>query len=212
MKYRLIFSGFIFLVLVSCSKPDGLYGPVHVEGKVIDKVSKLPLANVPVQLVPYKAYKNELGFYNEEPQNNYGYISPVVTDTEGNYSIDYSSNGFSSFKVVALPETRLYIYSLSSEKFKLGSYSFNLECPRSATVKVNIQNAAPYDTVGFIAITTAFDYWTIQNAFRDTTGYVIIKGDGITQNNFRFNNGNTVNDYKNLTANPWDTIVLNYSY
>ena len=124
--YRILIFLILPSIIISCRKPEDLYGHVHVEGKVIDKVSGMPLRRFQVQLVPYKSQKEEFGFYSETEQNNYGYIPPVYTDTNGNYVVDYESNGFSSFSVFAkpdnqMPEGRLYVPSIYSPKFKLGN-------------------------------------------------------------------------------------------
>ena len=219
MKYKIIFFALLTFLNLSCKKIVSLNGPVHFEGKVTDKVTGQPIQNMNVQLVLYKAYYYS-GIWSEAEYNDFGYVSPVTTDISGHYSINFQANGGqSSFAVFVNPDykinNRLYVspslFDRHKHPYKLGNHIVNFECPRSAIVKVNLQNISPYDTAD-IKIDGWYDRMDLNKINRDTTVYLIIKGNPSDKNYLEFKKNQNMKESRIVNANDWDTVSVNYNY
>ena len=219
MKYKILSLVFLTLVNFSCKKIVNLNGPVRFEGIVTDKMTGQPIPNMNVQLVPYKASYFS-GIWSEAEYNNFGYLLPVTTDTNGRYSIDFEANGGqSSFAVFVNPDyqvnNRFYVPASMLDRhkhpYKLGNHIVNFECFRSAIVKVNLTNTPPYDTAN-IRISGWYDNMELNRINTDTTVYLVIKGNPSDKNYLDFSKNQSVKESRIVNANNWDTVAINYNY
>ncbi len=219
MKYKTLSLVLLIFLNLSCKKIVSLTGPVQFEGKVTDKVTGQPIPNMNVQLVPYKAYYFS-GIWSEEEYNNFRYVLPVTTDTNGRYSIAYEADGGqSSFAVFVNPDyrvnNRLYVPASNVDRYKhpykLGNHTVDFECFRSAIVKVNLINIPPFDTAN-ISISGWYDMMELNRINRDTTVYMVIKGNPSDKNYIDFFKNRNVKETQLVNANNWDTVAINYNY
>jgi hypothetical protein len=205
---RVIVYGFIIFIFGCSKKHDALYGLVTVSGKVTDIVSNEPIANAVVELMNVQR-KYNIGGYNNVRT---GTALTDTTDASGNYSFSINATGQYQFDLLANPMDPLHVNSdLTTGTYtiqKVGNFSIDMQCLRSAYAKITLTNVSPIDTPYFISIAGI----TLNNFYKDTLVYLKLVGSPDIPNTIIFNTSNQASETYQKTVGPWDTIPMQLNY
>jgi len=207
---------FYSLLLLGCNKKhDPLFGLINISGRITDIVSGEPIPNAFVYLQVVELRPNLIGGY-----------APIVTNTaitdssdvNGYYDLSIVANGEYDFQLYVDPRNPYYVnsnYTIGQNQQRvvtIGNHIMNQPCNRSAYAKVIIKNVPPIDTPYFLSLSAIDDGLTLNHFYKDTLVYLKLAGRSAYPNSVRFNKNNEQDNTYQITANPWDTVLMQFNY